>query len=147
MSERPVSNPRDLNADLPVHADSATNEVKQAFEKNVDLGKKFDPAVADFYSDNAVIKNTRRYPDGQSRDLSLSGKAYKDLIRASMPVANERGDISTYSEVSYKEEDGKVRITATRYSELKKYSSPISLLVAKTDGKWLIVEEVSESKP
>jgi hypothetical protein len=65
-----------------------------------------------------------------------------------MPLAKLRGDTNTYSEVSYSEEGSKVRIRATRYSNLKKYSSPISLLVAHDDtGRLLIYEEISESRP
>jgi hypothetical protein len=45
------------------------------------------------------------------------------------------------------EGDG-VRIKADRFSELKKYHSPISILVKPTpDGVWLIYEELSESRP
>ena len=41
-----------------------------------------------------------------------------------------------------------MRISATRYSELKKYASPFSLLVGPgLDGNWLIFEEISESRP
>ena len=129
------------------HSDSATNEAMRVFEKYTTLERQFDSAVADLYSDVAIIKNTRRFPDGTSRTMSLPAPKYKQLIRASMPIAKERGDTSKYSDVSYRAENGKVRVTATRYSELKKYSSPLSLLIAKTDGKWLIVEEISESRP
>jgi len=132
---------------LSSHAGPATNEAKQVFESYVDLERKFDPAVADLYSDDATIKNTRRFPDGTSRTMSLPAPKYKELLRKSMPVAKERGDTNKYSDVAYKEEGGSVRITATRYSDLKKYSSPLSLLVAKKDDKWLIVEEISESRP
>jgi hypothetical protein len=65
-----------------------------------------------------------------------------------MPLAKEKGDRSTYSDVAYTQDRERVRITATRYSELKKYSSPISLLVGPSDdGKWLIFKELSESRP
>jgi hypothetical protein len=113
----------------------------------VDLARKFDPAVADLYSDDAIIKNTRRYPDGRTRTMSLPAAQYKQLVRQSMPLAKERGDTSKYSDVVYREEDGKVRVNATRFSELKNYSSPVSLLIAKKDDRWLIVEEISESRP
>ncbi len=132
---------------LSGHAGSATNEAKQVFASYVELERKFDPAVADLYADDAVIKNVRRYPDGTSRTMSLPAPTYKQLVRGAMPLAKERGDTNKYSDVGYREEGGKVRIVATRYSELKKYSSPLSMLVAKKDDKWLIVEEISESKP
>jgi hypothetical protein len=49
--------------------------------------------------------------------------------------------------VSYASEEGKTRITATRFSMMKKYSSPISLLVGPcTSGTIGIIEEISESQ-
>lgn len=123
------------------------DEAKSFFEKYSELQRKFDPSFADLYGDTAVIMNTRRYPDGTARTTELSGAAYKRLLRQAMPLAKQRGDTNTYSEVTYKEEDGKARITATRYSELKKYSSPLSVLITKENGEWVIVEEVSESRP
>jgi len=73
---------------------------------------------------------------------------YKALIRQTLPLAKLRGDTNTYSEVSFSNEGSNVRIRATRFSNLKKYSSPISLLVAPDDtGRLLIYEELSESRP
>ena len=41
-----------------------------------------------------------------------------------------------------------MRITATRFFELKRYSSPLSLLVGRrADGRWMIYVELSESQP
>ena len=118
------------------------------FERYVSLGHAFDPAVADLYSDSAVIRNKRFYPTGQERVLTMPAPQYKALIRQAMPLAKARGDMSTYSEVKYTVERAGVRITATRFSELKRYSSPITLLVGPAEGEaWLILEEFSESRP
>lgn len=49
--------------------------------------------------------------------------------------------------VSYEAERDGVRIKATRYSVLKKYKSPLQLLVKPgQSGAWPIVEELSESR-
>ena len=43
---------------------------------------------------------------------------------------------------------GNVRISCSRYSELKKYTSPYTLLVGPgRTGQWQILEELSESRP
>ena len=124
------------------------SQAKALFDRFVALGHAFDPALADLYADDAKIQNTRTYPTGEKRALQMSGTEYKSLIRKVIPLAKERGDISRYSDVKYAEEDGRIRITCTRYSELKDYSSPFALLVgAGEDGQWLILEETSESKP
>ena len=123
-------------------------EAKKLFDKYVSLGQKYDAKLADLYDDDAEINNLRKYPDGRMRKMSLTGKQYKGLIRLSMPLAKARGDKSQFSEVTYTIEEDGIRIKASRYSELKKYSSPMQWLVRPTGkGIWLIVEESSESMP
>jgi hypothetical protein len=123
-------------------------QAKRLFDRYVSLESAFDAGVADLYADSAFIKNTRRYPDGQARTMSMPALTYKTLIRQGMSRAREMGDSSTYSDVKMKLEGERVRIDATRYSNLKQYSSPLSLLVGPdASGNWLIYEEISESRP
>lgn len=118
------------------------------FSRYQSLEKSFDPRAADLYCDSALIRNVRTYPGGQQRTLELPAPKYKELIRAAMPLAKAKGDSSTYSQVTYTPEGSGVRINATRYSLLKQYSSPISLLVGSCDGgSWAILEELSQSQP
>lgn len=122
---------------------------KDLFEAYVQLQHAFDPAMADLYADDAVIKNKRHYPTGEVRELELKGSQYKALIRQTMPLAKARGDRSTYSDITYDlNDDGSVDIRASRYSELKDYTSPLRLTVAPDDeGRWRIFVELSESQP
>lgn len=123
-------------------------EAKRLFNSYSSIEAAFDPAVADLYADNAVIRNKRIYPDGQVRELSIPAPQYKQLIKDAMPLAKARNDYSTYSEVKYKVEGMGVRIMARRFSVMKQYTSPLSILVAPdSSGKWLIREELSESRP
>jgi hypothetical protein len=126
----------------------AIAEARRLFERYVALEKAFDPAAADLYADEAVIQNKRKYPDGQVKTMTMPAPRYKALIRSAMPAAKARDDRNTYSDVRYSAEGAGVRITAQRFSELKKYTSPLSMLV-KPDarGAWLIYEELSESQP
>jgi hypothetical protein len=124
------------------------DDAKVLFDRYVQLELEFDPALADLYSDDAVIKNTRRYPNGQVRELTIPAPQYRGLIRSAAPLAKARGDTSSYSDVTFAEEQAGVRITATRFSHLKQYASPLSLFVApNASGFWLIREELSESQP
>jgi hypothetical protein len=110
--------------------------------------KAFDPAAADLYCDSALIRNVRTYPNGQKRTLELPADKYKALIRAAMPLARAKGDYNNYSDVQFSQEGESVRITASRYSISKQYSSPISLLVGKcSNGDLGILEELSQSQP
>lgn len=65
-----------------------------------------------------------------------------------MPVPRARGDTNRHSDVSYSQEGLPVHITAIHYSELKRYASPLSLLVGRCDGgDWAVLEELGESRP
>ncbi|NNF95661.1 MAG: hypothetical protein HKM94_01880, partial [Halobacteria archaeon] len=124
------------------------DEAKTVFYRYVKLEHNFDPAVTDLYANDALIKNKRTYPTGQVKELTIPAPQYKALIQRVMPLAKVRGDTNSYTEVTFSEEGPGVRIRATRFSNLKKYSSPITLLVAPdASGQWLIREEITESKP
>ena len=132
----------------PLLASDEVEKARALFELYVERGREFDPALADLYSDEAVIKNKRGDPAGEVRELSMPAPQYKDLIRQALPVAKVRGDTSTFSDVEYAIEGDGVRIKADRFSEMKNYHSPISILVKPTSsGEWLIFEELSESRP
>jgi len=118
------------------------------FDKYQSLERSFDPALADLYCDSALIRNTRKYPNSQTRTIEIPAAKYKELIRTSLPVAKTSGDYSTYSNVVFAPAGSNVRITATRYSVLKKYSSPMSLLVGSCRGSgWGVLEEIGVSQP
>lgn len=104
--------------------------------------------MADLYADDALIRNKRFYPDGQVREITIPAPQYKQLLREVMPLAQARNDTSTYSKTTFKLEGMGVRIQAQRFSVMKQYTSPISLRVAPdASGRWLIREELSESRP
>jgi hypothetical protein len=134
---------------LSVHAGAdQLSDATALFARYTSLEAAFDPGIADLYADDALIKNKRIYPTGQTREVVLPASQYKQLLRSVMPLTKARGDYSTYSEVKFQTEGNAVRIFAKRFSVLKKYYSPISLLVAPTpSGAWVIREELSESRP
>jgi hypothetical protein len=140
-----------LVAPVSVEAQAGADPVAaatQLFTKYVNLERGYWPAVGELYADEAVIRNRRRYPSGEVRELTLTAAQYRGLLQQAMPIAKQRGDRSSYSDVTYTPEGLNVRITATRFSELKRYSSPLSLLVGRRpDGRWMIYEELSESQP
>jgi hypothetical protein len=122
-------------------------QAKALFQRYVELEHAFDPAQADLYSDQARIISKRIMPDGKVIPLMVPASRYKKLVRDGMPAARQKGDIANYTGDTYTlEKGGKVRIRVTRYLALKKYSSPMSMLVGPdATGKWVIFEEESES--
>ena len=124
------------------------SQAEAVFDQYQSKEKEFDASVADLYCDTAIMRNVRSYPDGQQRTLELPASKYKELIRAAMPLAKAKGDYSTYSGVAFAPENGNIRVTATRYSMSKKYSSPISLLIGDCGSdSYGILEELSQSQP
>lgn len=122
-------------------------KAKAFFQHYVELEHAFDPAIADLYSDDAVIKNTQYRTDGKVVPLTKPVAKYKQVLRDYMKTkARQIGDVSNYTNDTYTVEGGKVRIKVTRYSSIEKVSSPVSMLVGPdATGKWLIYEELSES--
>jgi hypothetical protein len=121
-------------------------KAKALFQRYVELEHAFDPAQADLYSDQAVIRNKRILHDGKVIPLTVPATRYKKVIRDGMAEARRKGDVANYTDDTYTLEKGKVRIHVVRYLALKKYSSPMSMLVGPdATGKWMIFEEESES--
>ena len=132
----------------PAWAQPVEKAAAQLFQRYVALSRAYDAGLAELFDDNAVIVNKRISPSGDVREMTLPAARYKMLLRKALPLARERGDRSTYSNVRYAREGERVRISASRYSELKKYTSPLVLVVGPAPGgRWLIYEEHSESRP
>ena len=130
------------------HASERIELAKKLFAEYVTKYHAFDQTVADLYSERAIVQNRRTYPDGTVRELTLPAPQYKQLVRASMPLARSRDDRSPYNNPVFTEEANGVRISISRFSALKNYTSPLSLLVGPDEsGKWLVLEEKSASIP
>jgi hypothetical protein len=132
----------------PLAAQASPGSARELWNAYVERGTAFDPSLADLYATNAIIRNTRRYPDGRTRTLEMSGKEYQALVRQAMPLARSRGDVDVYSNVKFERRGKRTRITATRYSTLKKYEAPHELIVGNPTGAgWKILQETGESQP
>ena len=84
-------------------------------------------------------------PARSSTHVIVSGRV--PLDEAVVLAAEASGDRSTYSDVTYTREGEFIRIEALRYSEKRKRASPFSIVVGpSSSGKWLIYEELSESR-
>ena len=124
------------------------DRAKALFARFVQLEQAYDPALADLYADDAVISSKRVYPNGEVKQQTFPPQQYKQLIRQALPLAKARGDRSTYSRCVYEPQGARVRITCYRYSELKNYTSPYTLVVGPGRAdEWQIFEERSESRP
>lgn len=130
-------------------APSLEQEAREFFARYVALGEAYDSTIADIYSNDAVIKAYRRYPHGLERAMEMNGVQWKELIRKVMPVAKAQNERSEYKEPKFELRDGKVKITAKRYSVRKCYwdTGYYLVLEKQPDGSFKIIEEYSETQP
>jgi hypothetical protein len=132
----------------PALAADPMAEAKQLFATFVARVNAFDPAVADLYANDAKIENTRKYPDGTTQTVTVPAPKYKEMLRAAMPSAKQRSDTSDFLDVQYTKVGEHVRIATTRFSNAKLEAAPLTLVVGPgSDGTWMILEELSESRP
>ena len=123
-------------------------DARLLWDTYVKLERAFDPKIADLYSDRAVLTNTRRFPDGTSKKLTMSAPEMKKIIVQVAPISKQKGDANTYSDLEITPIlGGRTKITVTRYSLMKKYASPMTLIVGPEYGKCVILEEHCESRP
>jgi len=127
--------------------DARIASAQQLFAQFMALEQAYDPALADLYAPEALVTIRRTFPMGNPSDTLYLGADYKTFLRALLPAAKTNGERNRYSKISFTLEGEQVLVAAARYSELKGRTSPISLLVGQSpQGKWLIYQELSESR-
>ncbi len=128
--------------------DPAVAEAQRIFKQYSEMEHQYDPLQADLYANAAVIKDTRIYQDGQSKTLNWSGESYKQIVKARMPVLKARNEQFSYSQMSFTREGNNVRVRCQRFNQNKKFSSPVELLIGKTEkNAYKIIEESFQSQP
>jgi hypothetical protein len=86
------------------------------FQRYIALERSFDAEIGNLYADAAAVRNTRRYPNGQTRTIEIPVPQLRKMLAAAMPVARARGDVNRYSNVTYTREGDGFRIRASPQS-------------------------------
>jgi hypothetical protein len=129
-------------------AGEARKKAEALFDRYVALERRFDPAIAELYADDARIEHRLINPPNPPEVRKYPAAQYKEQLRRVMPLAKRLNDLSYYTAVTYSREGARVRIRASRYATLKKFVSPVELLVGPdAAGHWLIFEELAEARP
>jgi hypothetical protein len=116
--------------------DSATDKAKAFFERYVRLERDYDAILFELYSREATVQVT-----GGRKNEQLSLKKYRPLLLKSLSAARKQGDHVSYTNVVYKPEGERVRISMTRASEVDG-TGPASMLVGPDgSGHWVIFEQ------
>jgi exopolysaccharide biosynthesis protein len=130
-------------------AETPIDKAKKFIEVYQERGNNFDPKLADLYADEAKIVNTTLRKDDRKDVIKYEGKNFKEQLRKGLPTTGKMlNDKNTFSDITYTEENGRVRVTATRFNQRKNCSSPHSFLIGPAkSGAWFIYEELREIKP
>jgi hypothetical protein len=127
--------------------DKLVNEATNLFKTYITMTNEYDDSLADLYDDNANIKfKVIQNDTGDISNIAFTGAEYKEMIIRAMPLAKVRGDTDTFSDTKYTViANGTVKIEATRYNSLYKYTSPYSSILEKSEtGEWFITAEMIE---
>ena len=120
---------------------------KECMELHFQLADELNPLMANLYSDYAVIQNTILNSDDSQKTRVIPAPYYKSIITNAMQMAKEMGDTYTYSDLEFKMEGKRVRVTYVRHSHLRDYSSPVSMLMGiEGDEAGIVYEELSVMK-
>lgn len=125
----------------PMLADETS--ARAFFDAHNARGEAFDVAVAEDYSDEAVISARRIGADGEDQQMQMTGTKFKMLVGTGMPLAQQRGDVSTYQDALFFVDGVRVTIRATRYAVAKCYldNEYRQVIERQPDGDYLIVAE------
>jgi len=126
---------------------SADQEYMDFFKEYESRGHAFDASVADMYSDEAVVRATRKLPDGVEQTTKIEGHKWKEMIVSTMEISKQRGDKSDFSNISVSMDGDVAKIKASRYSSTKCFmDEKYYMRVEKqSDGTLKIIEEYVES--
>jgi len=75
---------------------STEAEYIEFFDKYQALGKNFDVAVTELYSDDAKIVVTSNMLDGIEQTMKIGGKQWKQMAADAMEIGKQRGDVSEF---------------------------------------------------
>ena len=117
------------------------------FNSVVDASNNYSPSLATMYSDNAKIIRQVIKPDGSLVNVYFSGADYKSEMKSNAKFAKLVGYKNFYSDTSITKVSNGYKINAMRRPSPSKYKLKTYMVVQKQpNGKWLVVEELMQTK-
>ena len=99
------------------------------------------------YDDDARIIRQIIKPDGKTANAYFSAKDYKNQMKINAKIAKLRNYKNYYSDIDVIKVSNGYKINAMRKPSLSDYKLKASVTVQKQqNGKWLIVEEMMQTK-
>lgn len=128
-------------------ADEAT-DARAFFNSYVQAANTYSPTVTSYYSPNAKIIRQVVKPDGTTANAYTDTATYIKQMKLGQASAKMRHYKNTYSNVSVtKVANGKYKVSSLRQPSGETYKLKTYMIVQKQpNGKWLIVEEMMQTK-
>lgn len=131
------------------HALADVESAERFFEVAVALAREYDARALDFYADDARMTLYRRVPEGMRKVTALTGAEFKALVPKIWPIARQRGERDSFSNIRVSIAGGRATIRGDRYSEFRCYTDKDWFMVIERQvgGSYLIVEEQAVIQP
>ena len=122
-------------------------EAMDFFNNYVKAANSYSNTVADMYSSNAKIIRQVVKPDGGTANAYTDTATYITQMKIAQAGAKLRGYKNYYSNVTVKDlGNGSYKISSLRQPIGETYKLKTYMIIKKINGKWLITEELMQTK-
>ena len=132
---------------MPVFA-GEKEDALQFFHNYVNAANTYSTTIPSMYSPNAKIIRQVIKPDGTTQDVQTNTSTYITQMKLGQAGAKMRHYTNSYSNVTIVPVgNGKYKISSLRQPSGEVYKLKTHMIVQKqSNGKWLIVEEMMQTK-
>lgn len=117
------------------------------FNSYVNAANSYSPTVAEMYSPSAKIIRQVVKPDGTTVDVATDTATYIKQMKLGQAGAKLRHYKNTYTSIAVTPFEGAFKVSSLRQPSGEDYKLKTYMVVKKQpDGKWLIVEEMMQTK-
>ena len=117
------------------------------FNSYVNAANNYSPAVAEMYSPSAKIIRQVVKPDGTTVDVATDTATYIKQMKIGQAGAKLRHYKNTYTNINVIPAGDGFKVSSLRQPSGEDYKLKTYMIVKKqADGKWLIVEEMMQTK-
>lgn len=129
-----------------VFADEEQEAVK-FFKEYVNAANNYSPELIQMYSPDAKIIRQVIKPDGELVDVETDTDTYISQMKIGQKGARIRKYKNIYTDIKASKVENGIKVSALRQPSGEKYKLKTYMIVQKQpSGKWLIVEEMMQTK-
>ena len=122
-------------------------EALDFFNNYVNSANNYSPTVAEMYSPSAKIIRQVVKPDGTTVDVETDTATYIKQMKIGQAGAKLKHYKNTYTNILATPTQGGYKVSSLRQPSGEDYKLKTYMIVKKQpDGKWLIIEEMMQTK-